>query len=322
MVEDYPRTLLELEERFSTQGACIEYLRRLRWPDGFICPRCGATDPWRVRRGLEHCRRCGLETSVTAGTILDRTRKPLPLWFRAMWHITSQKFGANALGLQRVLGLGSYQTAWQWLHKLRRAMVRPGRERLSGVVEVDQTYVGGSKPGKRGHGAASKALIGIAVEDKGDEGIGRIRLQHIKDASQASLIPFVEAVAAPNSTVRTDQGRGYDGLPTRGFHHVTVPSTDMNLVHLVAGLLKRWLLGTYQGAVRPSHLAYYLDEYTFRFNRRTSTFRGKLFFRLVQQVMMVDPAPATTLKGPALPFLVDADNANLDPLDKVRDHNI
>ncbi len=136
------------------------------------------------------------QISVTAGTILHGTRKPLSLWFRAMWHITNQKYGANALGLQRVLNLGSYHTAWQWLHKLRRAMVRPGRDKLSSIVEIDETYVGGKKkPGKRGRGAAGKALVGIAVEDKSVEGIGRIRLRHLEDASEGSLTSFVEGVA-------------------------------------------------------------------------------------------------------------------------------
>ena len=203
--------------------------------------------------------------------------------------------------------MGSYHTAWQWLHKLRRAMVRPHRDRLSGMIEVDETYVGGKKPGKRGRGAAGKALVGIAVEDKGDEGIGRIRLQQLQDASAASLGPFVQAIAEPGSVIRTDDWSGYSGLAVNGFHHVVASSNDLKLAHLIAALLKRWLLGIYQGAVRASHLSYYLDEYTFRFNRRTCTFRGKLFYRLVQQAMMVDPAPVTTLKGPALPFLVGSD---------------
>jgi transposase-like protein len=322
MAEDYPKTMMDMENRFNTEAACIEYLLQLRWPDGFLCPRCEGRDAWHVRRGLYHCRRCDLETSITAGTILHRTRKPLQLWFRAMWHITNQKYGANALGLQRVLNLGSYHTAWQWLHKLRRAMVRPHRERLSGVIEVDETYVGGQKPGKRGRGTAGKALVGIAVEDKGDEGIGRIRLQHLQDASSASLGPFVQTIAEPDSIIRTDDWSGYNCLSDNGFHHVVTSSNDLKIAHLVASLLKRWLLGTYQGAVRPSHLAYYLDEYTFRFNRRTCTYRGKLFYRLVQQAMMVDPAPIATLKGPSLPFLVGADNLNLDPLDDDLDHNI
>jgi transposase-like protein len=322
MVEDYPKTMLEMEDRFNTEAGCIEYLKQLRWPDGFVCPRCKGTEAWHMRRGLYQCRRCSLETSVTAGTILHRTRKPLRLWFRAMWHITNQKYGANALGLQRVLNLGSYHTAWQWLHKLRRAMVRPHRERLNGMIEVDETYVGGQKPGKRGRGAAGKALVGIAVEDKGEEGIGRIRLQHLKDASATSLGSFVQAIAEPGSGIRTDDWSGYNGLAGSGFNHVVASSNDLKLVHLVASLLKRWLLGTYQGAVRPSHLTYYLDEYTFRFNRRTCTYRGKLFYRLVQQAMMVDPAPIATLKGPSLPFLVETDNLNLDPLDDDSYHNI
>ena len=322
MQEDYPKTLMELETRFNSEAACCEYLRQLRWPDGFICPRCGVGEAWHTGRGFYRCRQCELEISVTAGTIMHRTRKPLRLWFRAMWQITDQKFGSNALGMQRILGLGSYHTAWEWLHKLRHAMVRPHREQLNGVIEVDETYVGGKKPGKRGRGAAGKALVGIAVEDKGDEGIGRVRLQHLQDASAASLGSFVQAVAEPGSVIRTDDWAGYNGLTRSGFHHDVVSSHDLTLAHLIAALLKRWLLGTYQGAVRPSHLAYYLDEYTFRFNRRTCTYRGKLFYRLVQQAMMVDPAPVATLKGAALPFLVGTDNLNLDPIDEDRDHNM
>lgn len=216
-----------MEDHFNTGAACLEYLWQLRWPEGFLCPRCEGRDAWHVRRGLYHCRGCDLETSVTAGTILHRTRKPLRLWFRAMWHITNQKYGANALGLQRVLNLGGYHTAWEWLHKLRRAMVRPNRDRLTGVIEVDETYVGGKKPGKRGRGAAGKALGGIAVEDKGDEGIGRIRLQHLQDASAASLEPFVQAIAEPSSVIRTDDWSGYKGLTGNGFHHGVVSSNDL-----------------------------------------------------------------------------------------------
>jgi transposase-like protein len=323
MMEDYPKTLIEMEDRFNSEAACLDYLRQVRWPHGFICPRCEAGEFWLTARGLHHCRQCDLETSITAGTILHRTRKPFRLWFRCMWHITNQKFGANALGIQRVLSFGSYHTAWQWLHKLRRAMVRPDRDRLNGVIEIDETYVGGKKPGKRGRGAAGKALVGIAVEDKGDEGIGRIRLQHLQDASAASLGSFVHTIAEPDSVIRTDDWAGYNGLTASGFKHVVMPSSnDLKLAHLIAALLKRWLLGTYQGAVRPSHLTYYLDEYTFRFNRRTCTFRGKLFYRLVQHAMMVDPAPVASLTGPALSFLIDADNLNIDPIDDDSNYHI
>lgn len=231
---------------------------------------------------------------MTAGTIFHDTRKPLSLWFEAIWHITCQKYGANALGLQRILGLGSYHTAWQWMHRLRRAMVRPGRENLSGTVEVDETYIGGERSGKRGRGAENKALVVIAVEDKGGvkgKGIGRIRLQYIPDASAKSLIGFITMHVTSGTLIRTDGWGGYDSLPVAGYRHVVVGTTELVIAHLVASLMKRWLLGTYQGGVQQSHLNYYLDEYTFRFNRRTSSSRGKLFYRLVQQAILT-PAVA------------------------------
>lgn len=215
-----------------------------------------------------------------------------------MWHITSQKYGANALGLQRVLALGSYETAWHWLHKLRRAMVRPGRARIAGCVQVDETYVGGrKKPGKRGRGAAGKSLVALAVEDKGEEGIGRIRLEQIPDASANSLESFVGTMVIKGSLVKTDDWSGYRGLPSLGYPRKIMASEELVLPHLVASLLKRWLLGTYQGAVKPTHLAYYLDEFTFRFNRRTARSRGHLFYRLVQQALLVEPVPEQALKA-------------------------
>jgi transposase-like protein len=306
-IEDCPKTLLELEERFATDLDCLEYLCKLRWPNGFVCPACGSGEAWGNSRELFECQSCGRQTSVTAGTILHQTRKPIRLWLRAMWHIANQKYGANALGLQRVLGLGSYNTAWQWLHKLRRAMVRPNRERLTGVVEVDETYLGGKKPGKRGRGAEGKALIAIAVEDKGEEGIGRIRLQQIEDTSGKSLEGFITGVIGPGATVKTDDWNGYNGVRQLGYSHIIEPPNDLKLAHLVISLMKRWLLGTYQGAVRRSHLSYYLDEFTFRFNRRTSRYRGKLFYRLVQQAMLVDPAPLATLKGTYASFATETE---------------
>lgn len=315
MEEKFPRTLQEFENYFKTEAACSQYLVQLRWPDGFTCPHCNSTDYWQTKRDLYHCSQCGKQTSVTSGTIFHRTRKPLSLWFRAMWHITGQKYGANALGMQRILNLGSYHTAWEWLHKIRRAMVRPGRDRLSGTIEVDETYVGGKKPGKRGRGAEGKELVGIAVEDKGSKGIGRIRLWHLEDASSASLLPFVQGVAKPGSVIHTDDWSGYTDLSNNNYRHNVMQSKDMTIVHLVASLLKRWILGTYQGSVRPSHLIYYLDEFTFRFNRRTSASRGKLFYRLMQHAVLVDPAPASSLKGAAFPFLEGAENLNLDPID-------
>ena len=254
MKEDYPRNLVELEARFSTEEACREYLRKLRWPEGFVCPRRGTHSAWASKRNLLLCADCGYQASVTAGTIFQDTRKPLTLWFRAAWWVTTQKGGASALELQRVLGLGSYVTAWTWLHKFRRAMVRPGRHRLVGRVEVDETYVGGVEEGARGRAMAGKALVAVAAEEDG-RGMGRIRLRRIADASAAGLEAFVEEAIQPGSLVHTDGWEGYAGLESKGYRH-EVPvlrgkrqsaSKLLPRVHRVASLLKRWLLGTHQG---------------------------------------------------------------------------
>jgi len=301
-MEDYPRTITEFKNRFNTEDSCFRYLEVLRWPDGFKCPNCVHNEAWQTKRGLYQCKKCRRQTSITAGTIFHDSRKPMRLWFEAMWHITSQKFGANALGLQRVLSLGSYNTAWKWLHKLRRAMVRPGREKLNGTVEVDETYIGGERPGKRGRGADNKTLVIIAVEDKSSimskgKGIGRIRLKRIDDASSDSLLGFIKTHVSAGSVIRTDGWLGYEPLKKNGYEHIVVGSKNLTIAHLVAALLKRWLLGTYQGAVNPVHLDYYLDEYTFRFNRRKSASRGKLFYRLVQQAVIAGPVLGRNITG-------------------------
>jgi transposase-like protein/ribosomal protein L37AE/L43A len=307
--EDYPRTLAELESRFSSEQACRDYLVRLRWPEGFQCSRCGENKAWPLRSGRWQCAGCGRQMSVTAETIFQDTRTPLTVWFRAMWWLTSQKNGVSALGLQRVLGLRSYQTAWTLLHKLRRAMVRPGRDRLVGCVEVDETYLGGLEEGVRGRQTESKALIVVAAQEDG-KGIGRIRMYRIPDASAKSLIAFVQESVEPGNVIHTDGWLGYDPLTANGYiHKVTYlrgnkksPSELLPRVHRVVSLLKRWLLGTHQGAVSPKHLDYYLDEFTFRFNRRNSRSRGKLFFRLVQQAVAVQP---TTYRS-----IIDSANAD------------
>ncbi len=297
-MEDYPATLVEFEARFGTEESCRDYLFQLRWPDGFQCPRCGHPKAWPIGGVLFQCAGCDYKASVTAGTIFQDTHQPLTLWFRAMWWVTSQKNGASALGLQRVLGLGSYKTAWSWLHKLRRAMVRLGRDRLSGRVEVDETYLGGPEKGMAGRRVEKKALIVVAAEEDG-KGIGRIRMKRVPDASADSLLPFVEASVEPGSVIHTDGWESYLGLKQKGYaHEVTIlrhrkesASDLLPRVHRVVSLLKRWLLGTHQGAVSHDHLDYYLDEFTFRFNRRTSRHRGKLFFRLVQQAVQTEPVP-------------------------------
>lgn len=237
-----------------------------------------------------------------AGTIFQDTKKPLRLWFRAIWYITSQKYGTNAVGVQQVLGLGSYRTAWNWLHKLRRAMVRPGRDRLSGTVQVDEIYIGGERPGKRGRGAAGKTLVVVMVELKKGK-TARIRLRRVRDASGPSLEAAVAEGVEPGSIVETDRWKGYRRLTELGYRHriirkdAVVGSNVLPKANRIAALLKRWLLGMYQGRVAPSHLDYYLDEYTFRFNRRTSRSRGKLFYRLMQQAVSTDPVLAKDIHG-------------------------
>lgn len=293
MAEDYPRTLLEFERRFSSDEACREYLAALRWPGGFVCGPCGGRPAWQTGRGRWRCQTCRNETSVTAGTVFQDTHLPLMLWFRAMWYITSQKSGVSALGVQRMLGLGSYKTAWALMHKLRHAMVRPGRERLRGIVEVDEAYWGGEEDDVTGRETSKKAIIAVAAEENG-RGIGRIRLRQIFSPDRTSLHTFIRESIEPGSTVKTDGYEAYKTLKDY-LHQPEVQRRQPEGVHLlprvhrVISLFKRWLMGTHQGAVERSYLDYYLDEFTFRFNRRTSKSRGKLFFRLAQQAVQVEP---------------------------------
>ena len=297
---DYPGTFQEFDDWFSSEKSCLNYIAKLRWPKAFHCPSCGfkPEKPSLMGRGLFLCRKCKKQTSITAGTLFHRIHKPLRIWFFAMWFVTSQKHGANALGLQKVLGLGSYNTAWTWLHKLRRAMVRPGRDLLTGSVEVDETYIGGLGAKVRGRGAKRKSIVVIAVEVRG-RGSGRVRMSVIPDVSATSLHDFILNNVDIGSEVRSDGWTGYKGIETLGYKHIVTnisASEDsahvvMPCVHRVASLLDRWWLGVHQGAIRSSHLDYYLDEYTFRFNRRTSRARGLLFYRLMEQA--VDCAPVS-----------------------------
>ena len=303
---DYPRTFHEFDIWFASEENCLQYVAKLRWPDGFRCPACGviAEIPSLMERGLYLCRQCKHQTSITAGTLFHKTHKPLRIWFLAMWFVTSQKHGASALGLKRVLGLGSYNTAWEWLHKLRRGMVRPGRDQLKSPVEVDETYIGGVGTQIRGRGAEGKTIVAIAAEIRG-KGPGRIRMAVVPDVSSESLHAFIEDNVQMGSEVRTDGWSGYKGLEAKGYRHKVIniaASGDaahvvMPRVHRVASLFSRVWLGTHQGAIRPSHLAYYLDEFTFRFNRRNSKTRGLLFYRLMEQAVDCAPAPRKILIG-------------------------
>lgn len=302
---DYPRTFQGFDAWFADESSCREYLIHVRWPEGFQCPRCREKgEPWVTARGYLHCRHCGREISVTAGTLFEGTRKPLRIWFFAMWFVTSQKHGASALGLKRVLDLGSYQTAWTWLHKMRRAMVRPGRNRLDGAVEVDETLIGGPEEDVHGRETYDKAIVVIAAERRG-RAIGRIRLRRIENASGEQLLPFIEDSIQQGSMIITDGWLGYAGLERLGYRHDVKnikrsgePAHKLlPKVHRVTSLLKRWLLGTLQGGVQANHLDYYLDEFTFRFNRRSSRSRGLLFYRLLQQAVMAPPPTYRKLVG-------------------------
>jgi len=297
----YPRSLGEFQAWFSTDAACQDYLEWLRWPRGFTCPGCAHAGGWWLSDGRIMCAGCGRRTSVTAGTIFDRTRTPLSVWFTACWLFASGKDGISALSLQRTLEIGSYQTAWAMLHRLRSVLVRPGRERLAGTVEVDEAYFGGEEPGLRGGRArGKKTLVAIAVEIKEPKGLGRCRMAVLADASASSLHPFVSAHVEPGATLVTDAWRGYASVAGLGYVHEArnqraarergeTPGQLLPGVHRVASLAKRWLLGTHQGALEQAHLQSYLDEFTFRFNRRSSRSRGLLFYRLLELAVAHDP---------------------------------
>jgi len=290
----YPRSTGEFLAWFPTDDDCLDYLEWLRWPEGFVCPGCAHAGGWRLADGRLWCAGCGARTSVTAGTIFDRTRTPLTVWFMACWLFATQKDGVSAQSLQRTLEIGSYQTAWAMLHRLRSVLVRPGRERLAGLVEVDESYFGGEEPGLRGgRKKGKKTLVAIGVEVRKPKGLGRCRMAVVPDVSAASLHPFVSTHVQPGATVVTDAWMGYSGVDRLGYAHERRSQRAARLrgddphallpeVHRVASLAKRWLLGTHQGSVDDAHLQAYLDEFVFRFNRRSSRSRGLVFHRVLE----------------------------------------
>jgi transposase-like protein len=309
-MKEYPMTFDEFTSKFSSEEQCRDYLYQLRWPNGFICPKCGHMKAFKIKESLYQCAFCRRQTSVIAGTIFQDTRKPLKVWFTAIWWVTTQKNGASAMGLQRVLGLKSYTTAWTWLHKIRFAMVDPARTKLNGTVEVDECYIGGEEhEGKRGRGATEhKSLVVIGVELPETEKknrLGRVRMMVVPDASSESLVEtFIKGNIERGSTIITDGWRSYSGLDKAGYKHIIPPKFELEdpdnalpHVHMIISLLKRWLLGTHQGAVQEMHLQAYLDEYVFRFNRRKSADRGMLFYRLLESAMHVPPMTQDELLG-------------------------
>lgn len=294
----FPRSTGEFQSWFVTDEDCLDYLNWLRWPQGFVCPRCQNPGGWAVADGGFKCASCKARTAVTAGTLFDRRRTPLTVWFAACWMFSSQKDGVSAQSLQRALEIGSYPTAWAMLHRLRAVLVRPGRDRLTGIVEVDETYFGGEEPGLRGgRQKGKKVLAGVAVERREPRGFGRCRIGVLTDASATSLGQFVTENVEPGSTLVTDGWSSYP--PAVRDHYVHKPINVKRSgqpahvvlpgVHRVASLAKRWVLGTHQGSVADAHLQSYLNEFVFRFNRRRSHSRGLVFYRLLELAVDHDP---------------------------------
>lgn len=305
---DFPKNFREFLVWFPDDEACRHYLERLRWGQGFTCPHCGSIDPgyWMMDDGYRRCKACRKECTVTSGTIFHRTRYSLQMWFHAIWYVVHQKHGVSALGLQREFGFGSYKTAWAWLHKLRRCMT-PTSGLLHGRVEVDETFVGGTAAGKhRGRSPLGKTIVVIAVESGEIRGAGRCRMQVIPNASGKHLRDFIKDNIEPGSKVVTDGWTGYNGIERLGYDHKRInisksgnpAHVHLPNVHRIASLLKRWILGTHQGGMTPDQLGFYLDEFTFRFNRRKSKYRGLLFYRLLEEAMKTSPKPFRDLKAP------------------------
>jgi transposase-like protein len=302
LLKDLPRDLPTFLKRFGTDARCRAYLVRARWPAGFRCGACGHDQAYSHRlRLIEECTACGKQHSILAGTIFEQTKTGLAKWFLAIYLVTSSKGGISAMELKRQMGFGSYQTAWSWLHKIRRAMVRPERAPLVERVEADETYVGGPQPGTPGRGAAGKITVAGAVESgrgqaKGRR-LGRLRLAVVDDVSAKCLQGFLGQNVARPATVATDGWSGYAGLAAAGYRHEPVnlaaswgdASWRLPAIHLVFGLAKRWLLGTHHGAVSKKHLAAYLDEFVFRFNRRTAKSISHRFARLVEHAVQIQP---------------------------------
>jgi transposase-like protein len=291
----YPKNQIEFETFFNTDDKCLSYLEKIKYDNGYRCELCSGINYWKNKRGVFVCKSCKSETTVTAGTVFHGSKIPIHLLFRFLWFLVLQKNGISAKSLQRILGFSRYETVWTWLHKFRQIMVLPNRGKLKGKVEVDETFIGGVKTGKRGRGAEGKVLVVVAVELIGGF-TGRVRMAIIEMADRKNINDFVKNNIEEGSTIVTDSWKGYTDLERMKYKHEIVTKTitvnDQNLtphVHKIASLLKRWLLGTHQNFTSVDYLNYYLDEFTFRYNRRKSNSRGLLFYVLLQQAILHKP---------------------------------
>lgn len=299
--KDYPVAWKQFLDWFHSETACRDYIEKLKWPNGFHCPRCESSEkPTKTSRNRLICKTCRHQTTVTSDTLFDKTRTELRVWFAAIWYVTSQKQGVSALGLQRVLGLGSYETAWTMLHRLRRAMVLSNRSQLKGNVEIDETYLSIKDivtQNQKHKSNTDKVLVGLAVEVSEPKKFGRIRIQRLNSSKRSDIESFIIESVEPQAVIHTDGSLTYNNLKNIGYDHhrsvhegSSVPAHEsMPGVHRVASLLQRWVLGTHHGAIKPKQLDYYLDEFVFRFNRRTSNSRGLLFYRLISQAVVSAP---------------------------------
>ena len=292
-----PKSLLEFEKMFATEEQCVDYIIRMKYTNGYKCTICGHGKYRKRKKYLLRCSKCGYDESILCGTIFELKKKPLVLYFRAIWNIVVQKNGTNAMTIQSVLGLGSYNSAWAWSHKIRRSMVRLEAPKLSGTVEIDEGFLGGKTTGgKRGRGTTRPIVI-VGIEQKEKKQLGRAKIRYISDSGHVNLHNFIKENVESGSTIITDDWNGYNGIEEYGYKRIIQKPVDdeeeLPHVHLIISLLKRWLLGTMQGSYSRKYLPYYLDEYVFRFNRRKSKHRGLLFYRLMEIAVN---KPPTTLK--------------------------
>ena len=300
-----PPNALAFEKRFRTERSCRLALLRTRWPDGFACPRCGSPRYFELRsRPVIECARCKKQVSLLAGTLFHAAKLPLTLLFRLVYLVVAEKSGTNACALSRQVGV-SYPTALLWMRKVRDAMSARRRTRLNGEVEVDETIVGGKQEGSRGRRLGKKLYVVVMAEDRGDDGIGRIRLRAAERADGKTLGRIVRSEVEKGSLLRTDGWSPYRRLADEGYGHVALAiegsgepaHVRLPLVHLVASLLKRYLRGTFHGSTSRRWLQTMLWEFEYRFNRRRSGRRPLLFFRLLESGVRQRPRTRDQLEA-------------------------